>query len=251
MILDDERLDEVNDSIKLIQKKNGLTYGTDAYLLYAYLKKRPNATAADLGAGTGIISLLALSRDKIKTVHAIEVQESFSDLISRNASLNNMSNRLLVHCQNVCDLKSYDLGGEVDVVFSNPPYMTVTSGFHNEHGEKFIARHEALGTIEDFCQAANRILKFGGSFYLVYRTDRLCDLVSALRASGLEPKRMTVVYNRENQAPTLLLLEAKKGAAPGLFVTKPLILANSDGAMTKELSDIYENGVFNEQYERP
>ena len=60
MIFEDERIDEINDSLRLIQKKSGLTFGTDAYLLYAYLKKKPMARAVDLGAGTGIISLLAL-----------------------------------------------------------------------------------------------------------------------------------------------------------------------------------------------
>ena len=251
MIKDDERLDEINDSLKLIQKKNGLTFGTDAFLLYAYMKRKPMAIAADLGAGTGIISLLALNRNKFKTVHAIEVQASFAELIKRNASLNALDRTLIVHSTDVRSLKADTLGGEVDFVFSNPPYMTTTSGLHNEHNEKFIARHEVMGTISDFCVAANRILKYGGSFYLVYRTDRLCDLLMALRANTLEPKRMTMVYNSPNHAPSLVLVEAKKGAAPGLFTTKPLILTDGNGNETRELTEIYKNGVFDEQYEHP
>ena len=57
-----ERTDYVNENITLVQSKNGLTFGTDAYLLYAYLKKMPKCLAADLGAGTGIISLLAAAK---------------------------------------------------------------------------------------------------------------------------------------------------------------------------------------------
>ena len=45
MIYEDERLDEINDSLKLIQKKDGLTFGTDAFLLYAYLRKKRRACA--------------------------------------------------------------------------------------------------------------------------------------------------------------------------------------------------------------
>ena len=38
-----ERIDEINDSLRLIQKIGGLTFGSDAYLLYAYMKKKPRA----------------------------------------------------------------------------------------------------------------------------------------------------------------------------------------------------------------
>ena len=37
-----ERINEINDNLKLIEKKNGLTFGTDAYLLSAFLPKKQN-----------------------------------------------------------------------------------------------------------------------------------------------------------------------------------------------------------------
>ena len=57
-LLPNERLDKVNENITLIQKKDGLTFGTDAFLLASFIKSTPSKTAAELGAGTGIISLL-------------------------------------------------------------------------------------------------------------------------------------------------------------------------------------------------
>ena len=136
MIYEDERIDEINDSLRLIQKKNGLTFGTDAYLLYAYLKKKSKAKAVDLGSGPGIISLLAMNKQKFRSVYAVEVQESFCDLISRNAALNHLEASLTTVLADVRVLKPEFFGGEVDVVFSNPPYMTEDSGFHNENYEK-------------------------------------------------------------------------------------------------------------------
>ena len=35
-LLPDERIDTVNERLRLIQKKHGLTYGTDAFLLAAF-----------------------------------------------------------------------------------------------------------------------------------------------------------------------------------------------------------------------
>jgi hypothetical protein len=42
MIENNERINEINDNLKLIEKKNGLTFGTDAYLLSAFLPKKQN-----------------------------------------------------------------------------------------------------------------------------------------------------------------------------------------------------------------
>ena len=53
-----EKLETVNENIKLIRKRDGLTFGTDAYLLAAYVSRTPSALAIDLGSGTGILPLL-------------------------------------------------------------------------------------------------------------------------------------------------------------------------------------------------
>ena len=48
--MNDIFLTEINEKLKIYQKQDGLTFGTDAYLLYAYMKKRPKAVACDLGS---------------------------------------------------------------------------------------------------------------------------------------------------------------------------------------------------------
>ena len=248
-----ERTDYVNENITLVQSKNGLTFGTDAYLLYAYLKKMPKCLAADLGAGTGIISLLAAAKGKFSQIYAFEIQESFASLIERNVSENGFSDKIKTLCTPVQNIES-DLFGRFDCVFSNPPYMKKGSGFLNANSEKYIARHEVCGDIKDFCEAASKLLKYSGSFYVVWRPDRLTDLFDAMRSSKIEPKRITVVYPDAKSRPSLVLVEGKRGAASGLFFTKPLIMHPDASAKplvyTDDLSYIYENGEFGEEYER-
>ena len=65
-----ERLDEVNEHIRLIQNTDGLTFGTDAYLLAAYVRPKRSAAAVDLGSGTGIIPLLCAARRKAARIFA-------------------------------------------------------------------------------------------------------------------------------------------------------------------------------------
>lgn len=239
---DDERVDHVNENLCLIQKKHGLTFGTDAFLLAAYVRRAPRAIAAELGGGTGIVSLLLAQKNKLARIHVIELQPAFSELIGRNAALNGLEERVSAVCADVRDLRSDRLGKEVDLVFSNPPYMKCTTGKPNESEEKYIARHETAGGISDFCACAARLLRHGGSFVCVWRPDRLSDLMEALRAAHLEPKRMTFVHADADAEPCMLLVEAKKGGAPSVRISPPLILyqKETDENGTRRLTDAAE-----------
>lgn len=223
-----EFLCEVNESIRLHQHRDGLTFGTDAYLLAAFLRPMPRARALDLGSGTGVIPLLCLSRGKAASFLAVELQETFCALIRQNAAENGFSERLAALCADVRSLTVADTGGEVDLITTNPPYLKLGTGARNRTDEKYIARHETAGDISDFCQAAGRILRFGGRFCCVFRPERLTDLHTALRGAGLEPKRMTLVQATPWASPSLVLTEAVRGAAPGLKITPPLCLHQPD-----------------------
>lgn len=240
-LYEDETLTRVNENLNLIQKKQGLTFGTDAYLLYAYMKAQKSSVAVDLGCGTGIISLLCASKGKFKKIYAVDVQEEFCSVAKRNAEANSLDNVEIVHS----DVRELRL--EADVVFTNPPYMRSDSGRSNESSAKNIARHEIFGGIFDFTEAASRILKFGGLFYCVYRPDRLCDLICSMRESGIEPKRMTFVHATAEHEPSMVLIEGKKGAKPSVILTKPLILNNENGE-SEDVKYIYERGEFGERF---
>ena len=249
-----EIIHEVNEHIKLIQNPDGLTFGTDAYLLSAYVRPKKGGIAVDLGSGTGIIPLLCLARNKAARFTAVEIQPSFCDLITRNAALNGMADRLTAHMADVRDLRAVDLGGEADIVTANPPYMAPASGARNTTDEKYIARHEVCGTVADFCAAAGRLLKHGGRFCCVFRPERLSDLFAGLRAAHLEPKRMTMVQATYAALPSMVLVEAVKYAAPSLLVTPPLCLWEADPenpekpavpmVQTPDTAYIYENCGF-------
>ncbi len=242
----DERLDAVNEKIKLIQKKDGLTFGTDAFLLASFIKSSPRAYGAELGSGTGIISLLLAARERLAHITAFEIQEEFATLSGRNVELNSLDSRIRVLRADIKKVTAADTGRELDVVFSNPPYMRTNSGKRNENDGKYIARHEVCGGIDDFCAAACRLLKHGGKFYTVWRPDRATDLICALRAAKLEPKVVTFVHADTDSAPSLMLTSATKGGASGLTVTPPLFLYDTGDReqLSARAQKIYESMSF-------
>lgn len=249
-IKNDEIITKINDGLSLIIKSDGLTFGTDAYLLFSYVRRQTKAKLVDLGSGTGVISLLLLQKNKVKEAHGIELQPDFAELITRNAELNKLSDRLFAYSEDVRNITADTVCGEADIVVANPPYMKPT-GKICESERKNIARHETAGGILDFCLGAKRLLKHGGLFYVVWRPDRLSELFSALSEAYLTPKRMTFVFAKDSLPPCLLLCEAKKGASEGMYVTPPLLMYKQDGSYTDELDYIYKTGDFNESYKRP
>ncbi len=243
-----ERIDEVNDSLKLIQKTDGLTFGTDALLLAGYINTTEKA-GLELGSGSGIISMLLLSRKKLSRAVALEVQESYAALTERNAEMNGLSDVLF--CVN-CDLRDFKTAESFDIVYTNPPYMSTSSGRANEISAKNLARHEVCGGIEDFCICAKKYLKYGGTFAAVYRPDRLTDLIYAMRKNSIEPKRMTFVHADTDSEPSMVLIEGRAGGRCGIKLTPPLIIyENKDHKnYTPDMNFIMENGSFPVKFKR-
>ncbi len=246
---DGEKTIKINEELTLIQKVNGLTFGTDAYLLSAFAKGGSRQICADLGSGTGVIPLLLAQRKKFKKIFAVEIQKDFASLIERNAEQNSLGDVIAPICADVRSLRAADIGCELDAVTANPPYMKVDSGKRNEHDEKFMARHEVCGDINDFCVCAYRLLKHGGKFYTVWRPDRLCDLLCSLRDNRLEPKSITFVHATAESEPSMVLIQSTKGAASGAIVTRPLILHASaedakNGVLSPDAERIYATCSF-------
>lgn len=242
----DERLDTVNEHLRLIQKKKGLFFGTDAYLLAAFVLPRSHGYAVELGGGSGIVSLLLARTGKVDRITAVELQPDYAEMISRNAAINGLSDRVHSLCRDVRSLDLTDLCEQPSLVVSNPPYLRIGSGRRNVAPEREIARHERFGGIDDFCACASRLLGTGGRFLSVFRAERLSELYAALHAHRLEPKRTVFVHSDIASPPCMVLTEAVKDASPSLRVLPPLFLYEpaSDGApssrtMTDAAREIY------------
>ena len=226
-LLPDERLDEINERLRLIQKTDGLLFGTDSYLLAAFARAVPGGEMADLGSGSGVVSLLCLAKDKFRFAHAVELQPEYGDLIRRNAALNGFMDRLAVYDCDVRSLNANTFGAPLAAVLMNPPYLPFGAGLRHTSARMEAARREENGTIADFCAASARLLPSGGVLYVVYRPDRAADLISSLRDERLEPKRMVTVYPDAASTPCLILIEARKDGAPGMRMAPPLCIYRS------------------------
>lgn len=193
-------------------------FGTDALLLASFCNPKRNWRVCDLGSGCGILLLSMLDKGLTGPATGVEIDPAGAALLAGAAAENGFEN-----VQAVCaDLQSYRVIHLVDLVVANPPYFS--AGIVPPGQRRASARHETTATIDDFCAAAARILKDGGTFCICFPPARLADLITALRRHKLEPKRMQLVRNAPAAQPWLVLMDARKAGGAGLAVLPERVL---------------------------
>lgn len=219
-------------------------FTTDTILLADFAAVRDGERVVDLGTGCGTIPLLIIRGRVPRSLHAVEIQEDAIELLTRSIEYNAGQGIEEASCitpilGDIRRIRELLPAGKSDVVICNPPYKRRGSGIVNPDAGKKTARHEADCTLDDVCEAAGWLLRFGGRFVMCQRPERLTDVLSALREHGLEPKRLRMVQGRAEKAPKLFLIEAKRGAKPGYMDVLPTLMIEDEGGFTAEMQKIY------------
>ena len=170
---------------------------------------KPKWRVCDLGTGSGALLLLLARRAEGLALTGVEIHPASARTAQRNLERNGLPGEILCG-----DLRSAPLpAGGFDLVVSNPPYFPVGSG--RSGGP---ARSEEDCSLDELCAAAGRLTKNAGRFALCHRPERLADVVCALRAHRLEPKRLKLAAHGPGCPPSLLLVEAVRQGRPGLKI---------------------------------
>lgn len=226
--------------LRLIQKRNGFRFGTDAVLLADFAKDVPSGQTLDLCCGNGIIPIILSHKTKTKKICGLEIQHDVLEMAKRSVLLNGLEDRVellegdLRHAEEYYPVRSFDL------ITCNPPYMRAGAAIENPSETKLIARHEITCSLEDVIRVSARLLKTGGKLLMVHRPGRLVDVLTQMRANRIEPKRLRMVYPAENHPPILFLVEGLLYGGTELRILPPLVLRDQDGRETEELKRIYE-----------
>ncbi|MDN3451172.1 tRNA1(Val) (adenine(37)-N6)-methyltransferase [Planococcus sp. APC 3906] len=237
MLLDDERLDYLlAEELRIIQSPSVFSFSLDAVLLarFAYVPQKRGAIV-DLCTGNGAIPLFLSARTEMPII-GVELQERLANMAKRSIDYNGLSHRIDIIQGDVKEIPA-QLGIEkFDVVTCNPPYFPAHEMSDKNISEHMaIARHELHLTLDESIAAASKLLKQGGKAAFVHRAGRLIDIITAMRAHRLEPKRVRLVYPKAGKEANTLLIEGIKDGKPDLKILPPLIVYGEDGEYTEEV----------------
>lgn len=241
-----KRIDEIGfGGLKLVQDTDSFCYGTDAILLAHAIWKdevlvERLTSIADLGTGNGIVPLILSAKTKNAKILGIDVQEKAVDLAKETAALNNIESRVRFIQGNVRDIKEiiHDASA-FDAVTMNPPYTEAGRGLVSPNKEKAIARQEIEGTLKDFLEAAEYLLKPGGHLYMVHRPGRLTDIIEKMRMLKIEPKEIRLISGKPGEEPNILVIVGIKGGRNELKILPEMSVRNEDGSFTEDMMAAY------------
>ena len=239
-IKENERIDDLQrNGYRIIQDSDRFCFGMDAVLLSGFATAKKGDRVLDLGTGTGIIPILMEAKTEAEHLTGLEIQPESADMALRSVALNDLQDKISIVTGDIKEAKNLFPKASFQVITSNPPYMIGQHGLVNPHGEKAIARHEILCTLEDVVENAAALLVPGGHFYMVHRPFRLAEIMAVLTKYRLEPKRMQLVYPYIDKEPNMVLIEAVRGGKSRMQVEKPLIVYEKPGVYTKEIYEVY------------
>lgn len=231
--------DELWPGARFVRSSDGFRLGTDSVLLSAFAGSSRARRIADLGCGAGVLTVLLLQKLPEATAVGVEIQPEAAALCRANLAINGLTGRAEIRTGDLRSRSVLPEAGAFDLVVANPPYFPAGSGYTAPDEKRAAARDERFCTLQELCAAAAYLTRWGGTFALVHRPERLAALFCSMTACGIEPKRLRMVCRTAETAPSLVLVEGRRGGKPGLTIEPPLALYAPDGGDSTEIREIY------------
>ena len=227
-------MEQLHNGYTLELCEGAFPLSTDSVALAHFARLPKNATVLDLGSGCGTLGMLLCAEDTSCRVTGIELDEKAHLTALENASRNQLEGRLQSICADLTSLSEFITPGSFSCCVSNPPYFTAGP----ESQSVPLARREDRCTMAQLFEAAAWAVKYGGDFYLVHRPERLGEIFACAANVRMEPKRLCLLRHRPDSPVSLVLVQCRKGAKPGLL-WEELCLHQADGSISQDYRKLY------------
>ena len=139
--------------------------GTDSVLLGAWCPIDNNPISVlDIGAGTGILSLMLAQRTNAEQIDSVEIDEEAYEQCVSNYENSPWSDRLFCYHAGIDELVE-DPEDEYDIIISNPPFYS--EDFKTDNAQRDLARFQDALPFEDLVEATDLLLSENGIFAVI------------------------------------------------------------------------------------
>jgi tRNA1(Val) A37 N6-methylase TrmN6 len=233
--------------LMLHQPKRGHRFGHDAILLAAACPACRGDHALDLGAGVGAAGLALAKRVAGISVTLVEIDPQLSALAQANADRNGFSASIRTVALDVTGsrrafAKAELVPGSAMHVLMNPPFHDEISHQASPDPERALAHVGASTTLAAWVTTAAWMLRPRGTLTLIWRADRLLDVLSAL-AKAFGGTAVLPVHGKPGRSAIRILLRAVKGSRAPLELVPGLVLNDASGRPTPEAQAVLRDGA--------
>ncbi len=235
------------NNMVIYQDINHQSFTMDSLLLgnFATINKKVTKIV-DLCAGNAPVALYLSTRTNA-LIDSVELQETPCISAKESIKDNNLSDRLNIYNENVKGISKILKADSYDLVTVNPPYFEYTEDTKVKDKESItLARFEKELKLSDLLKEASLLLKTKGYFAIIYRPERLTDLLSEMRNKGLEPKRLQFIRPKNKKVPKHVLVEGiKTSNTNGLIVMEDFVIYNDDDTYKEDALELYNRTLSN------
>lgn len=183
-------------------------------------------SVADVGAGSGVLALLAADIMPQARITGVELDSSAAAAASANFASSQWNSRLSIVN---ADFLAYAAEGHAfDIVISNPPYFT--SGLRSADSARADARHQSGLTYTSLLR--NNMLTPDGHLGMVSPAEFEQEIIYQAELAGLKLRRICRVVTAHGKAPTRLLWDF--ALTDGHISDQTFCLRNPDGTYSAE-----------------
>ncbi|MCL4157808.1 UNVERIFIED_CONTAM: hypothetical protein GTU68_028964 [Idotea baltica] len=145
-----------------MQDKCAMKIGTDGVLLGAWtsVENKPSSVL-DIGAGTGVISLMMGQRSNAETIDAIEVDENAYEQCVENFEISVWADRLFCYHAGLNEFVE-EMEGTYDLIVSNPPFYSEV--VYSGNKARDTARQNLSLPFNELLEGVSKLLSANGLF---------------------------------------------------------------------------------------
>ena len=176
----------------ICQTNSAMKVGTDGVLLGAWACSEKPKHILDIGAGTGLITLMLAQRYPLALLDGVEPDQLAIIDTKHNFEHSDFADRLTLHHERI---QNFNPKIRYDLIVSNPPYFE--RSLKPEKDGRRNARHDSLLSFEELMIATSRLLTDSGNSDFIIPSDREQELVKLAYTYGLHLNRKTAVRGKE------------------------------------------------------
>lgn len=188
------------------QGRSAMKVGTDGVLLGAWFDVGIGAfRVLDVGAGTGLIALMAAQRNPWARIDAVEIDPESCTDAAENFRNSVWSDRIELYACSFSEFCSRAEAESYERIVSNPPYFVDSLRAADERRNR--ARHADALPYNELLRGVAKLLCKTGRFAVVLPVETYREFVMEAAHNGLFPARRTDVITRVGKRPQRVLAE--------------------------------------------